>query len=246
MTEILSVNAGYFLGYSGRHIDYVKRPWISILGSCEERENLDKLLDIIDEEEPDHVLIQEVDGGSLRSRVGGQQHFLEKESQERFSHGFGRKYRGKIFPGLPIFRFMGNSVLYSSGKSINHRLQTGRKNLVQEIRLEDMSIFSLHLATISPRIRRKQLKEIEKIANKRDEYVLAGDLNLHKGQKEIDALEEQLGEKVRSPGKTFPASNPSQKLDLAASPSGLKITEIRELGDLFSDHRPISFKVEQD
>ncbi|MFB6116567.1 MAG: endonuclease/exonuclease/phosphatase family protein [Candidatus Nanosalina sp.] len=243
--KILSINAGYFLGYRGTHLDYLRNPWKSFLGSPEEESNLGDLIRMIETEDPDHVLVQEVDCGSFRSNFGGQEKYLEDKSPEKFRQRFGRKYRGRIFPKLPIFRFMGNSVLYSAGEIVNHRLDIGRKNLVQEIRLGDLSIFSLHLATFSSRIRRKQLEEIETLAERREDYVLAGDLNFHKGREEINALERQLGQRVRSPGKTFPASKPSEKLDLVTSSKGLKITDIEELGNCFSDHRPIIFNVEK-
>ncbi|NMJ77053.1 hypothetical protein GLU64_01425 [Nanohaloarchaea archaeon] len=242
--DVISVNAGYFLGYSGKHVDYLKKPWKALLGSEEERDNLRELADIIESEDPDHVLVQEVDGGSFRSKFDGQHRKIIEDLKKGFDISFDCKYRGSLFPRLPLFRFMGNLVLRSSGRVVNHRLGTGRKNLVQELRLKELSIFSLHLSTFSSTIRRKQLQELEKIAKQRERFALAGDLNLHKSEKEINRLEDQLDQVVESPGKTFPACDPSQKLDLVTASQGVRITDLHGLGNRFSDHIPVKFSLE--
>ncbi|EGQ43739.1 MAG: metal-dependent hydrolase [Candidatus Nanosalina sp. J07AB43] len=242
--DVISVNAGYFLGYSGKHIDYMKRPWKALLGSHEEQDNLMELVDIIESEDPDHVLIQEVDGGSLRSKFNAQHRKIIESLNRGFDRSFDCKYRGSLFPHLPLFRFMGNLILHSSGKVVNHRLDSGRKNLVQELKLDELSIFSLHLATFSSTIRRKQLQELEEIAKQREKFVLAGDLNLHKSEKEINRLENQLGQNVRSPGKTFPACDPNQRLDLVTASKDVNVLDLHGLGNRFSDHIPIKFSLE--
>lgn len=240
--KVLSFNTGYFLGYEGTHLDYLKHPVKSINGSKTEETNLQEFLDILDEEDPDFVLAQEVDGGSTRTSTGNQHRYLAKRMSE-YSSQFNRKYRGIIYPRTPILRHMGNSVFFKKGSYEKHSLSIGRKNLVQEIKLPEFSIFSLHLATFGQWVRRRQLRQIKKIAEERENYVLTGDLNLHKGKKEIDYLEKILGSKVHSPGKTFPAAKPSQKLDLVAKSGNLEIKNLRELGNHFSDHRPISFEI---
>lgn len=241
--KVLSFNTGYFLGYEGTHLDYLKNPGKSIVGSKQEKDNLKEFLELVEAENPDFVLVQEVDGGSIRTSTQSQHNYLDRRMPEKYSSCFCEKYRGVIYPRLPLFRYMGNSIFFSEGTAENHSLGIGRKNLVQEIKLEDFSIFSLHLSTFGQWIRRKQLEEIAQITEKRQGYVLAGDLNFHKGKKEIKHLEETLGNPVCSPGKTFPASNPSQKLDLVASSDNLRISNLEELGNRFSDHRPISFEI---
>lgn len=242
--KVLSFNTGYFLGYEGSYLDYLKRPWIGVIGSGEEYTNLDRLVDLVDSEDPDFVLLQEVDGGSMRTSTNGQNNYLQEKIPKKYMCEFHRKYRGLLFPRLPVFRFMGNAVFYTDGKVINHALSTGRKNLVQEIKLNDLSIFSLHLSNVGGWIRKKQLEEIKHIAEKRENYVLSGDLNFHKGKKERQKLEKSLSNPVRSPGKTFPSKNPAKKLDLVTSSDNVKIKNLEQLGDKFSDHRAIKFELE--
>jgi endonuclease/exonuclease/phosphatase family metal-dependent hydrolase len=242
--KILSFNTGYFLDYDGTHSDYLKRPWKGLLGSKKEMANLDKFCELVDSVDPDAVLTQEVDGGSMRSSLKGQQNYLY-EKLDTFDSAFHSKYRGKLFPRLPMLRFMGNSVFFRNGQIENHELSIGRKNLVQELKVDDISIFSLHLSTFGGWVRRRQVEEIHKLAQGRDDYVLAGDLNFHKGRREINYLEKLLGQKVHSPGETFPAKNPNRKLDLVTASEGLEVKNIQRLQKTFSDHRPILFEIEK-
>lgn len=242
--KVLSFNTGYFLGYEGSYLDYLKRPWMSVLGSGEEYNNLDRLVDLVNSEDPDFILLQEVDGGSIRTSTNGQHRYLQEKLPKKYKCEFHTKYRGLLYPKLPIFRLMGNAVFYTDGEVVNHSLSTGRKNLVQEIKLDNLSIFSLHFSTVGGWIRNKQLKKIKNIAEKSKNYVLSGDLNFHKGKKERQSLEESLSNRVRSPGKTFPSENPSKKLDLVASSDRMKIKKLQDLGDRFSDHRAMTFELE--
>ncbi|MCJ7479115.1 MAG: endonuclease/exonuclease/phosphatase family protein [Candidatus Nanohaloarchaeota archaeon QJJ-7] len=243
--KVLSFNVGYFLNYEGTHLDYLKNPGKSITGSRDEKDNLQDFVELVESEDPEFILLQEVDGGSIRTSTEGQHQYLSKELPQKYIYDFHTKYRGTFFPGVPIFRHLGNAVFFKRGRVENHSLGIGRKNLVQEIKLEDFSIFSVHLSTFGGWIRRKQLEQIRQIAVKRAGFVLAGDLNFHKGKKEIDHLEETFGTEVHSPGKTFPAKDPSQRLDLVASSEKLEIQGLEKLGNHFSDHRPILFDIER-
>ena len=242
--KLLSFNTGYFLDYDGTHSNYAKNPWKGLIGSKNEKDNLDQFCDLINSVEPDAVLTQEVDGGSARSRLNGQHNYLN-EKLDSFKSAFHNKYRGNIFPKLPMLRFMGNSVFFKEGNVTKHNLSVGRKNLVQELKIGDISVFSLHLSTFGGWVRKRQLEEIHNIAKDRDHYVIAGDLNFHKGRKEINYLESLLGQEVHSPGKTFPAKKPNRKLDLVTASEGLKVNNISLLGETFSDHRPIKFEIKR-
>lgn len=242
--KVLSFNTGYFLDYNGTYSDYLENPGKSIYGSNNEQENLDTFCDLVNSKNPDIVLTQEVDGGSFRSSFDGQSEYIGKKL-EYYNQYFDRKYRGAIFKRLPMLRHMGNSVFIKEGNVKIHRLSIGRKNLVQEIQFDEFSIFSLHLSTFGGWIRKRQLKEIQTIIERRKDFVLAGDLNFHKGRKEIEYLEQLTSNKVLSPGKTFPASNPERKLDLVICSGGLEISNLESLDQTFSDHRPILFEVEK-
>lgn len=241
--KILSFNTGYFLGYSGTYEGYLKHPLRGLLGSGTEYDNLDSFVRLIEDEKPDLVLTQEVDGGSLRTSTEGQHLYLDKKLPNKYSSRFDSKYRGFLFPNTPMLKHMGNSVFYNRGSAEKHSLSIGRKNLVQEIRMDELSVFSLHLSTFGKWVRKRQIKQVAEIAKSREDYVIAGDLNLHTGAPEIEYLEKILESPVYSPGETFPAGNPTRKLDLVASSEDVKLRNLKDLGNRFSDHRPISFEI---
>lgn len=146
--KVLSFNTGYFLGYSGRYRDYLTRPHVGLIGSRNEENYLEEFIDLVNKEEPDIVLNQEIDGGSFRTRTCDQTSVLREKLGKKYNLKFGKKYRGQIFPRFPVLRFMGNSLIHDRGKVENHYLSSGRKGLVQELKLEETSVFSVHLATL--------------------------------------------------------------------------------------------------
>lgn len=240
--KILSANTGYFLGYGGAYTSYVKHPARAVIGSRREEEHLQKFLELVEREDPDVILLQEVDDGSIRTRKESQHQYLS-ERLPGYEGLFGTKYRGTVTPRLPMLRKLGNSVFYRNGEAENHRLNAGRKNLVQEVRTEDLNIYSLHLATAWQRTRRKQLEELEEITGQRERYTVAGDYNFLRGEKEIQSVEDMNGWTVRSPGPTFPASNPDQRLDLVSAPEDVQVENLERLENTFTDHRPITFEI---
>lgn len=240
--KVLSVNAGYFLGFDGSHTDYFMKPLRSVRADADvERNAINEFQELLDSVNPDAVLLQEVDSGSFRSSLENQIDLISDEAS-RFNWIYECKYRGLVFPNAPILRNMSNAVGIQGKNVVGHRLNHGRKNLVQEILLEDYSLFSVHLATFSKRVRRKQLSEIRELVEGKNS-VISGDFNFHNpGEKE--SAENVLGMDIKSPGPTFPAKDPSQRLDLVAHSDSVEISGVKELGNRFSDHRPIRFSID--
>lgn len=240
--KVLSVNAGYFLGYDGSHTDYFLNPLRSVRVDPDvERNSVNEFQELIDSVNPDAVLLQEVDSGSFRSSLENQIDQISDEAS-KFNWIYECKYRGLVFPNTPVLKNMSNAVGIQGKNVVGHRLNHGRKNLVQEIVLEDYSLFSVHLATFSKRVRRKQIHEIRDLVEDKNS-VISGDFNFHNsGEKE--RAEKVLGMDIKSPGPTFPAKNSSQRLDLVAHTDSLEAAEVEELGNRFSDHRPIRFNID--
>lgn len=242
--KVLSFNTGYFLGYSGTYSDYLTRPQIALFGSKKEKMYLKEFAEIVDEEKPDVILNQEIDGGSFRSRNGDQSRELREKLDDNFNLMFGKKYRGEIFPRMPILRFMGNSLMHRKGSVKNHYLDSGRKGLVQELKLDDLCIYSVHLATLGRWTRKKQINQLDNIIDRECNFVISGDFNFHTGEKEINYLEKTLDCDVKTPGDTFPSENPRKKLDIVAHSKQIDLNDSKVLRNTFSDHRPISFEID--
>lgn len=156
--KVLSFNTGYFLGYSGKYREYLTKPHVSLIGRGNEQDYLDDFVTLVESEEPDIILNQEIDGGSFRSRSSNQASAIRKKLSDNFDLTYGKKYRGQVFPRFPVLRFMGNSLIHKKGNVENHYLDSGRKGLVQELKLKNTSVFSVHLATFGKRTRKKQIE----------------------------------------------------------------------------------------
>ncbi|MFB6114770.1 MAG: hypothetical protein ABEK04_00630, partial [Candidatus Nanohalobium sp.] len=131
---------------------------------------------------------------------------------------------------------MSNAILCKEGDVENHYLESGRKSLVQELRLDGYSVFSVHLSRFLRNVREEQLKELSDLSSGRDRFAVIGDFNFHRGH-ESEKAEAILDAEKSSPGKTFPTGDLRKSLDMAYS-SGLDV-ECRSLDSNVSDHRPI-------
>lgn len=236
--KILSLNAGYFLGYDGYARNYIRHPLRGVFGQKKvQEESVGEFSDILENEDPRAVLLQEIDTGSIRTIKEALPQNISKMNSDAAN-----KYSG-LFSKTPFLRHMSNAVLHTNGEVENQYLKHGNKALVQELRLKDLSIFSVHLSVLSPKIRQKQLKEISDITSERQKFVLAGDFNFLKGQSEIDNAVSSTNWQLSCPGETFPAKNPTKPLDMAFHSENISINT-RTLDANLSDHRPIIIEIE--
>lgn len=241
--KILSLNAGYFLGYDGTLRDYLMHPLRGVVGdNILQNRRAEKFTLLVNDVNPDAVLLQEVDQGSIRSCRSSKPEELVDQLSTGFEAFAATKYRGWM-RAMPFAGKMSNAVLYRDGKLKNHYLDMGRKCLVQELALEDFSVFSVHLARFGSAVRENQVKEIRELVEERDEYVVAGDFNFHNtGEKENAA--EILDTDVSSDGTTFPVNSPKKTLDMAFSSEGLRV-DVEVLDSKISDHRPVVLEIEK-
>jgi len=241
--KILSLNAGYFLGYDGTLSDYIRHPLRGFLGdSAIQSRRVNRFTRLVKEIEPDTVLLQEVDQGSIRSTRVSRPEEVSRQLSDGFEAFAATKYCGWV-NSLPFLGKMSNAIVYREGKLKNHYLETGRKSLVQEISLEGYSIFSVHLARFGSAVRHNQIKELEKIVHERDEYVVAGDFNFH-NKGEAQQASDVLKAEASTDGETFPVKNPRKTLDMAFSSKGLDV-DLEVLDRKISDHRPLVIDVDK-
>lgn len=239
--KVLSLNAGYFLGYDGTMVDYVRHPLRAVKGdkflTGQKVQNFSQL---VESERPDAVLMQEVDQGSIRTFRNAEPEIFSTRLSEPFKAFAATKYSG-ILSSMPFTENMSNAVLTKKGEVKNHYLRSGRKSLVQELKIEGLSIFSVHLSRFREGVRKEQLEEISEIVSVRERFVVGGDFNFHR-EGEACKAEEILDADRSSPGKTFPTGDLSKGLDMAFS-SGVDV-ECNSLDRSISDHRPVVIDVD--
>lgn len=241
--KILSLNAGYFLGYTGTPADYVMHPWKAVTGSKNETAAINEFVTLVRDIDPDAVALQELDTGSIRTRTDGQMQYIADRLPNDYTAYASTKYGNRLFRQAPILQYMANGTLCKQGTVQDHYLDSGVKSLVQEVQIEDMSMFSVHLARFGTRTRQRQLRELAELISEREQTLIVGDFNAMNGASEADLLREH-GLSISSPGNTFPSSQPTYPLDLTAYSQDLNVG-CRTLDCTLSDHRPILVSVDE-
>lgn len=207
-----------------------------------------RFAELIGEEEPDVACLLEVDQGSMRTETTGQTERLAQILEQN-----GHRYRArsdpkygpdKLIGHLPIFRYMANGVLWNGDAAITpHYLPPGTKQLVHRIRMDDLTIYALHLPMIR-HFRRKQLDGLADLIQGEENVVVCGDFNTYWGRRELTPFLERTGLEIHTPGKTSPTARPMLTLDLFLASPSLDVARCDTLDVHVSDHLPAVMEVE--
>lgn len=249
--EVLSLNAGHFLGYDGRLGSYLRHPLRPVFGDgTVELARIREFADVAADIDPDAILLQEVDCGSIRTTTSCQVARLAAGLEGAYDIATAPKYRGPLVPHLPILCDLCHGVLHQGGRVRSHYIETGIRSLVQELRLGDVSCFSVHLANTGHDLRRtdvraRQFEELAELVEAHDRYVIVGDFNLHGGPREMELLDDTIEGEVVSPGPTFPSTAPQHALDLAVVAPTVEIETCAVVETTVSDHYPITVEIDE-
>jgi endonuclease/exonuclease/phosphatase family metal-dependent hydrolase len=137
---------------------------------------------------------------------------------------------------------MSNAVFRKKGETAKHYIEPGNKQLVHETTVNDISVFSVHLPTVR-HFRRRQLKNLIKLASKREKTVICGDFNTYWGTKELKNLLKETDLVLKDPGPTNPSHRPSRHLDYFLTSEELDVKKCETIESTFSDHRPVTIEV---
>jgi endonuclease/exonuclease/phosphatase family metal-dependent hydrolase len=194
----------------------------------------------------DVLCLVEVDGGSIRNRFRCQ----AKKIAEKLGFDFWFK-KSKYHPKSPL-RFLpftrGNYdavISKTKGDMKIHYLNSGLKKLVQEFIVDNISIFTVHLAVLRKNIRKMQLKELSEILkNCPRPFILCGDFNIFKGLEEISFLLSSNNLQLVKTSPTFPSIKPKKHLDLFLASQNVKIKDAGVIDVKYSDHLPVWIQME--
>lgn len=254
--RILSFNTGYLLGYQNVLWGYVPPPVQSLVGDGEvEQRNFERLVELIDREQPDIVGLVELDQGSHRTTTAGQFRTLVDRLQDNglpYSGQAANKYgQHRVISSLPFYRHLGNAVLSRDDIQVTthtHYLTTGRKRLVIEVDLSsDVVLFLVHLS-LRASTREQQLGELAELVGRRAgerQVIVTGDFNIFDGFEELDEFRERTGLEMQVPGATIPERPfddlllSSRTIDLFLSSPTISVEQCRVLDEQLSDHRPV-------
>lgn len=215
-----------------------------------ERERIGMLIDILREQQPDIVALQEVDLGSVRSTFTNQYRTIAQHLREaglEYEHRADVKY-GTDTPiaDLPVLRHMSNAIFWRNGTGTARYLSAGVKRLAHLVNGDDSpTVLSVHLSK-TRETREEQFRELAGIVDGRDEVVLMGDFNV-KDRAEFEPLTEGSSLELHVPGKSFSTAYPTYAYDVFLTSDGLSVESSEVLEDVrFSDHMPVVAEIHHD
>jgi endonuclease/exonuclease/phosphatase family metal-dependent hydrolase len=227
---------------TSQYSEYVTKSWKHLLPHRERLHNLSRIASML--REFDFVGLQEVDAGSLRSGFVDQTEYLAYHAH--FPYWYKQ-----------VNRNLGSLAQHSNGvlsrvrpyEITNYKLPglPGRGAVMVELATTDGSVLAvciLHLA-LGWRSRKRQLAYIHELAAHYPYLVLMGDFNCDCGSGALKHLVADTNLRgLDCELKTFPSWRPRRNLDHILVSEKLRILEVRVLDYPFSDHLPLSMRVE--
>jgi endonuclease/exonuclease/phosphatase family metal-dependent hydrolase len=243
--KIIFWNLGYVRQVDGSLFSYIKNSKRLVHHDKDSQKKvIEEVAALVTRVEPDVFAYAEILTGSKRNQYFNQHRYLRSlMSREHHVTSAVTKYGNTIFSSLPFHKGNSNGVISFLPATItNHYLQHSRKKLIQEIRLEGLTLFVGHLPLVS-RDREKQFKEIAALVNGTEgDVVLCGDFNILNGFDELDFLKKETGLRVAGENiPTFPSRRPKIQIDvfMYRFADTSKIPKFSVIKSLASDHLPI-------
>jgi endonuclease/exonuclease/phosphatase family metal-dependent hydrolase len=206
------------------------------------RNNLQRIIEFIKEQDPDIVGLVEVDTGSIRSRWVNQAETIA-QAMGHYSAYQCKYAETSINNRLPIVRKQGNAFLaapHVHGERF-HYFDTGIKRLIIELELENCAVFLVHLS-LKYRHRQAQLHHLhDLVVAAHKPVIVAGDFNAFWGEHEIYLFMKaaRLQSANVSSLPSYPSRAPRKELDFVLYGDGVTVTDFFIPQVKFSDHLPL-------
>jgi len=236
--KIMFYNIAYGTGLNGSWKQYICQSWRFIWLPLKAMKDM---TEAIKKENPDVLCLAEVDSGSFRNRFRCQAKYLAKRLLLPYYHSQNKYRQWSIWRFMTMIRRQHDAILSNKkGQFKKHQLHSGMKKLVQEYIVEGLSIFTVHLAVLSKRVRKKQLKELADILKDCPRpHLVCGDFNIHKGLSELKDFVQSTGLRRVIKKPTFPTISPTRYLDLFFASPDVKIENAGVIKMGYSDHLPV-------
>lgn len=217
---------------------YVARSWKHLLPHQERDRNIETISRMLSSY--DLVALQEVDGGSLRSRQVNQVQRLAELAEfpywyqqlNRDLYPFAQHSNG-LLSRLPIQQLEDHPLPGSGRGAVLATIGSGNQQL---------AIIMMHLA-LSNKARNNQLAYVRELASNFKHYVLMGDLNAQVDDLLYRSPLRSLDLRPAQSCATFPSWNPQRCLDHILVSSELEIGDVCVLPSAVSDHLPVATEI---
>lgn len=240
--KIMFYNIAYGTGMNGSWKRYIYQSWRFFWLPFRA---MKQMIETLKKEGPDVLCLAEVDHGSFRNRFRCQARQIAKKLKLPFFKTEPKHQRNSIWQCMTLIRRQHDAILTrKKGEYRRHQLKSGMKKLVQECIVEGLSIFTVHLAVLSKRVRRKQLKELAEILkNCPRPHLVCGDFNIHKGLEELKDFVRLTGLRRLIKEPTFPSILPTRYLDIFLASPDVRIKNAGVVRVNYSDHLPVWVEV---
>ncbi|QOR65034.1 endonuclease/exonuclease/phosphatase family protein [Cytobacillus suaedae] len=221
----------------------------------DKRVNLERIANIIKRSKADIIGLNEVDVSfGKRSQFLNQAAILAEllEMDYVFGPVISRKKRDRTvgeYGNVILSRF--NVISDKNHLLFSHPYLAEPRGLL-EVNLEVfgkvVSAFVTHLS-INPLLQRKQIKDIEKIIQKKSNVIIMGDFNMNPKSRNHSYLTKILKDTSESEcGNTYPANKPRKKLDYIFINDEIALVESKvvTIDPVASDHLPLMSKISID
>ena len=204
--------------------------------------NLDKIVSFIKSVRPDIVGLVEVDSGSFRSDKHCQAEVIAQALD--YHHLVETKYGiDSMANRLPLLNKQGNALLTRQPivSYHYHYFDQGVKRLIIEARVDDLTIFLVHLS-LTYRKRQYQLEQLYHLIRQVDgPLIVAGDFNVLWGDRELELFLAATGllSANNEGAPSHPSRSPKRQLDFILHSSELVVTDFRVPSVTLSDHAPL-------
>ncbi|HEB50064.1 MAG TPA: endonuclease [Desulfobulbus sp.] len=204
--------------------------------------NLDRIISFIRSIQPDIVGLVEVDNGSFRCDSNCQAEVIAKALN--YNHLVETKYGvDSVANRLPLLNKQGNALL-TRQPIVSYRyyyFKQGVKRLIIEARLEDVTIFLVHLS-LTYRNRQYQLEQLYQLIKKvNGPLIVAGDFNVLWGDRELELFLAATGllSANNEGAPSYPSRAPKRQLDFILHSRELRVTDFQVPSVTLSDHAPL-------
>lgn len=246
--KILFYNLGYARGHVGSPSSYLLKANRFVHQSVGSQTRvLNEVLDLVEKEQPDVFSYAEIMTGSFRNQYFNQHQYLLTHLRHRsVADAALSKYGETMLNFAPFHTGNCNGVItFLPARITEYYLAKSRKKLVFIIKLDTVTIFTVHLPLVSAD-RRAQLEELSHLVNSTPgDAVVCGDFNIFGGLDELAVLQQSTDLTVAGNQEpTCPSAAPKIQLDvflyrLSASNGSPKLT-IPTIHA--SDHLPVLFE----
>lgn len=223
---------------TGAYWHYVARSWKHLIPHQERDQNIERISRMI--AGYDLVALQEVDGGSLRSKQINQVQRLAElagfpywyQQLNRDLYPFAQHSNG-LLSRMPIAQLEDHPLPGSGRGALLATIGSGDQQL---------AIIMMHLA-LSSKARNNQLAYVHELASNYKHYVLMGDLNTQIDDLLYRSPLRNLDLRAPQSCATFPSWKPQRCLDHILVSSELEVGEVCVLPAPISDHLPVSTEI---